>query len=59
MQLFQNENWYLIGAKTSYGAPCDFWETLDYNLSTGDAIVKHTMKRVKAVNPKYNPGQRK
>ncbi len=36
---FQNDNWYLIGASVSAGAPCDYWISLDYNLSTGDAEV--------------------
>lgn len=38
---FQNNNWYLIGANINYGAPCDYWQSLDYNLSTGDAVIKN------------------
>ena len=32
---FQNGTWQLIGATMNYGAPCDSWENLDFNLSTG------------------------
>ena len=35
---FQNNNWELIGATIVVGAPCDQWETLDYNLSNGDVV---------------------
>lgn len=34
---FQNNDWYLIGASARFGAPCDYWVSFDYNLSTGDA----------------------
>lgn len=36
---FQNENWYLIGATTSFFAPCEISNTYDYNLSTGKLNV--------------------
>ena len=39
---FQNNNWYVIGATVSFGAPCDYFDTLDYNLVTGDILVEHT-----------------
>lgn len=39
---FQNEGWYLIGATVNFGAPCDYMMQLDYNLSTGDAVVTRT-----------------
>lgn len=39
---FQNNNWYLIGATINFGAPCDYFKTLDYNLVTGDILVDHT-----------------
>lgn len=39
---FQNEYWYLIGATVNFGAPCDYMEQLDYNLSTGEVVVKYT-----------------
>jgi len=39
---FQNNNWYLIGATVKYGAPCDYFESLDYNLSTGDAVFEYS-----------------
>lgn len=38
---FQNNNWYLIGATVNAGAPCDYLQLLDYNLSTGDAIFEY------------------
>ena len=34
----QGGGWELIGATIHYGAPCDYWEDLDYNLSTGKAL---------------------
>ncbi|MBO9591918.1 MAG: hypothetical protein J7599_03350 [Niabella sp.] len=39
---FQNEHWYLIGATVHFGAPCDYMQQLDYNLSTGEVVVKYT-----------------
>ena len=37
---WQNEQWQLIGATTIFGAPCDYWHTYDYNLSTGRIEAK-------------------
>ncbi len=37
---FQQGEFQLIGATISYGSPCDYFETLDYNLSTRKAIYK-------------------
>ncbi|MBI1225809.1 MAG: hypothetical protein GC192_11280 [Bacteroidetes bacterium] len=31
----QNNDWQLIGATANSGAPCDYFEDFDYNLSTG------------------------
>ena len=39
---FQNGDWYLVGATVNFGAPCDYRMQLDYNLSTGDAVVTRT-----------------
>ncbi|WES99227.1 hypothetical protein P2W68_06320 [Chryseobacterium arthrosphaerae] len=39
---FQNNNWYLIGASVNIGAPCDYFQSLDYNLSTGDAVFDYS-----------------
>lgn len=36
---FQKGDWYLIGASYSGGAPCDYFEGLDYNLSTGQVVA--------------------
>lgn len=33
---FQNDDFYLIGASSTYGTPCEYWQELDYNLSTGN-----------------------
>ena len=41
---FQNGDWYLIGASSSFGAPCDYWVSFDYNISTGDATYKKTVE---------------
>lgn len=37
---YQNQQWELIGASIRYGAPCDYWDEFDYNLSTGNIHVK-------------------
>lgn len=39
---FQNNNWHLIGASINFGAPCDYFQSLDYNISTGDAIFEYS-----------------
>jgi hypothetical protein len=33
---FQNSGFYCIGVTTESGAPCENWQTFDYNMSTGD-----------------------
>lgn len=33
---FQEGDWKLIGATSLDGAPCEYWQTYDYNLSTGN-----------------------
>lgn len=35
---FQHGAFELIGATIIYGSPCDYFETLDYNLSTGKIL---------------------
>ena len=35
---FQNGDWQLIGATSHAGAPCEYFEDVDYNLSTGKII---------------------
>lgn len=37
---FQNEDFYLIGYESNYGRPCDFWQNVDFNLSTGKIIFE-------------------
>lgn len=32
---WQEDDWKLIGATTVSGTPCEYWESYDYNLSTG------------------------
>lgn len=39
---FQNNDWYLIGASVNFGSPCDYFQSLDYNLSTGDAVLDYS-----------------
>ncbi|MFM7022584.1 MAG: hypothetical protein ACKOXB_06360 [Flavobacteriales bacterium] len=36
---FQNSDFYLIGVSNSFGKNGEHWETLDYNLLTGNAVV--------------------
>lgn len=35
---FQNNIFQLIGHKSSYGKPCEYWQEFDYNLSTGKIV---------------------
>lgn len=42
---FQNNDWYLIGATVNFGSTCDYFEKLDYNLVTGDVVIKKTTER--------------
>ncbi|MCI3935958.1 hypothetical protein MQX03_02030 [Chryseobacterium aahli] len=44
---YQNGDWYLIGASSSFGTPCDYWVSFDYNISTGDATYKKTVENCK------------
>lgn len=37
---FQNDDFYLIGYTSNYGKPCEYWEEVDFNLSTGKMTVK-------------------
>ena len=37
---FQNGEFYLIGYSSIAGKPCEYWEDVDFNLSTGKMIVK-------------------
>ncbi|MFV0305464.1 MAG: hypothetical protein ACK5IC_08305 [Moheibacter sp.] len=37
---FQNGEFYLIGYTSLSGKICEYWETVDFNLSTGKIIVK-------------------
>lgn len=39
---FQNNDWQLIGATVNNGAPCDYFEDFDFNLSTGKIGYKKT-----------------
>lgn len=36
---YQDGNFYLIGYTSYAGKPCEYWENVDYNLSTGKMIV--------------------
>jgi len=39
---FQNGAFCLIGATVNFGAPCDYFTDFDYNLSTGQVIIRTT-----------------
>ncbi len=39
---YQNNSWQLIGATVINGAPCDYFDDFDYNLSTGKIAYKKT-----------------
>lgn len=36
---YQNGEFYLVGYSSQYGKPCEYWEDVDFNLSTGKMIV--------------------
>jgi hypothetical protein len=38
---FQNGAFYLIGHTNHSGSPCEYWETLDFNLSTGKLLFTY------------------
>lgn len=35
---YQNGDFYQIGHSSIYGKPCEYWDEVDYNLSTGNCI---------------------
>lgn len=37
---FQDDEFYLIGYSSIFGKPCEYWEDVDFNISTGMFIVK-------------------
>ncbi|QEC69596.1 hypothetical protein FRZ67_20665 [Panacibacter ginsenosidivorans] len=37
---FQNNNFELIGYVSSAGKVCEYWQDVDYNISTGEIIIK-------------------
>lgn len=37
---YQNGEFYLIGYTSGYGKICEYWEQVDFNLSTGKMMVK-------------------
>jgi hypothetical protein len=37
---YQEGEFYLIGYISNYGKPCEYWQEVDFNLSTGKMIVK-------------------
>lgn len=41
---FQNDDFYLIGYSSNYGKPCEYWEDVDYNLSTGNCQFNFTVE---------------
>lgn len=37
---FQKGEFYLIGFTNNYGRSCDYWESADFNISTGKITIK-------------------
>ena len=37
---YQGNTFRLIGHESTYGTPCEYWQTIDYNLLTGNLIYK-------------------
>ncbi|MCH5599189.1 hypothetical protein [Niabella ginsengisoli] len=48
---YQNNDWYLIGAGVHFGAPCDYFVGLDYNLSTGNIVADYAQEICDDENP--------
>lgn len=42
---FQNGNFYLIGYTSVSGKPCEYWDNIDFNLSTGKMLVKREYEK--------------
>lgn len=40
----QKDNWFLIGATLVFSAPCEAYNTYDYNLSTGKVDITNTIE---------------
>lgn len=49
---YQNGDWFLIGATSGGGAPCDFFYKFDYNLITGDAVASYMTEACEEVEEK-------
>lgn len=47
---YQNNEFYLIGYKSTYGKPCEYWGDVDFNLSTGKLVVKKEYEDCKKTN---------
>ena len=43
---YQDEDFFLIGHTSTYGKPCEYWQDVDYNLSTGDCSFSFTVDNV-------------
>lgn len=50
---YQDGEFYLIGYISYYGKLCEYWTSVDFNLSTGKLVVKKNLKNVKLLNKKY------
>ncbi|MDP4269630.1 MAG: hypothetical protein Q8909_05840 [Bacteroidota bacterium] len=42
---YQDGDFYLIGYSNNYGKPCEYFEMIDFNLSTGKLIYKKEYER--------------
>ncbi|WP_010180029.1 hypothetical protein [Aquimarina agarilytica] len=54
---YQNNEWQLIGATTHFGAACDYFETYDYNLSTGNINYRKEIENCETAHTKIEEQQ--
>lgn len=54
---YQDGDFYLIGHTGSSGKPCEYWEDVDYNLSTGKCIYKFQVDVQEGCGDEYDPRQ--
>lgn len=47
---YQNEDFYLIGYTSNYGKPCEYFSTVDFNLSTGKLLYKKEFEKCEGEN---------
>lgn len=50
---YQDGEFYLIGFSSYYGKLCEYWEDVDFNLSTGKMLIKKEYERCENQNQEF------